>query len=86
MFLCLYVTSNGYLKKKITERNTQYSRTGKQGGKEMRLTNHFLKTNVMSNLEAEYFSSDVYGIICGFGIYTLLNYLKIHPAKPMHQI
>lgn len=76
-----------YLKrlfKKITERNTQYSRSGKQGGKEMRLTNHFLKTSLTSNFEVEYFPLDVYGIICGFGIYTLLNYLKIHPAKPMH--
>lgn len=50
----------------------------------MRLTNHFLKTNVMSNFEVEFFPLDAYGIICGFGIYTLLNYLKIHPAKPMH--
>lgn len=36
----------------------------------MRLTNNFLKTNVMSNFEVEYFPLDVYGIICGFGIYT----------------
>lgn len=38
----------------------------------------------MSNFEVEFFPLDAYGIICGFGIYTLLNYLKIHPAKPMH--
>lgn len=50
----------------------------------MRLTNHFLKTNVVSNFEAEYFPLDVYGIIYGFDIYILLNDLKIHPAKPMH--
>lgn len=40
----------------------------------------------MSSFEAEYFPLDVYGIMCGFDIYTLLNYLKIHPAKPMRWI
>lgn len=75
-----------YLKrvfKNIRERNTQYSRTEK--GNE--INKSFLKRpNVMSSFEAEYFPLDVYGIMCGFDIYTLLNYLKIHPAKPMRWI
>lgn len=42
MFLCLYVTSNGYLKK-ATERNTQYSRTGKRRAKGNEINKSFLK-------------------------------------------
>lgn len=37
----------------------------------MRLTNYFLKTNVMSNFQAEYFPLDGDGIIGGFDyLYT----------------
>lgn len=48
----------------------------------MRLTNHFLKTNVMSNFQVEYFPLDGDGIIGRFDIYTLLKSLKIYPAQP----
>lgn len=80
MFLCLHHLKSLFLK--ITDRNTKYSRTGKQGGKEMRLTNHFLKTNVMSNFEVEYFPLDGDGIIGGFDTDTLPKSLNIYPAQP----
>lgn len=65
---------NVYLK--ITARDRKYSRIGKQSGKEMELTNHPFKKNAMSSFQLEYFFLNVYGIICGFGNYTLMSYLK----------
>lgn len=67
------------------ERNTKYFRTGKQGGKEMKLTNNFLKTDVMSHFQVEYFPLDGDGIIGGFDIFTLPKSLKIYPAQLMHR-
>lgn len=71
---------------KITARDRQYSKIGKQSRKEMELTNHLLKTNAMSSFQPEYFFLNVYGIVCGSSIYTLLNYIKIHPASPRYCI
>lgn len=75
-----------YLKrvfKDITDRNTQYSRAEK--GNEMNKS-FLTRPNVTPNCEAEYFPLDAHGILCGFDIYTLLNRLKIHPAKPMRWV
>lgn len=82
MFLCLHHLKSVFLK--IMERITKYFRTGKQGGKEMKLTNNFLKTNVMSNFQVEHFPFDGDGIIGGFDIFTLPRSLKIYSAQLMH--
>lgn len=51
----------------------------------MKLTNNFLKTDVMSHFQVEYFPLDGDGIIGGFDIFTLPKSLKIYPAQLMHR-